>query len=262
MKHREAQRLLYDVARGDLDQVLARSVEEHVAQCDRCFSDLQIFKETMKLVPHRMNKPSDERTEAYWTSFVDQIDDKTHSEKRMPTAANPIWDAVRSAVRFRRPTFMIPVGALAMAAVAALLWTALPGARDDVGRSTQVVGGVKADSVRTELADYFRRSKVLLVGISNVSMDRGGRVDLSAERHAARSLVRQARYLVDRAPDERSQELIKDLQRILQELANMEQQADLPDVEIVRSGMHQENILFKIRMAESEYSAPENNRIQ
>lgn len=262
MKHRKVQRLLYDFARGDLDQVRARSVEEHVAQCDRCFGDLQIFKETMKLVPPRVNKPSDERPEAFWTSFVDQIDGKTHSEKRMPTAASLIWDPIRSAVRYRRPAFVGVAGVLATVAVAALLWTALPGSRDADGRFTQVVGGLGADSVRTELADYFRRSKVLLVGISNVSMDKGERVDLSAERYAARSLVRQARYLVDRAPDERSQELIKDLQRILQELANMEQRVDLPDVEIVRSGMHQENILFKIRMAESEYSAPENNRIQ
>jgi hypothetical protein len=30
----------------------------------------------------------------------------------------------------------------------------------------------------------------------------------------------------------------------------MEDHVDLPDVEIVRGGIHQENMLFKIRMAE------------
>ena len=124
------------------------------------------------------------------------------------------------------------------------------------------MGGLKPDSIRMELADYFRKSKVLLIGISNISIERGERLDVSTERRAARKLFQQARYLGAQAHDERSRVLIEALERILLELANMDQQADLPEVEIVRAGMHQENMLFKIRMAETEFSSPDNNQIR
>ena len=94
------------------------------------------------------------------------------------------------------------------------------------------------------------------MGITNISAVQGQTVDLSVERQAARGLIRQARYLDQQSLDERSRELIKALERILLELANMKQEADLPDVEIVRSGIHQENMLFKIRMAELAYETP------
>ena len=114
------------------------------------------------------------------------------------------------------------------------------------------MGGVNSDPAQIALADYFRKSKILLVGISNISANKGERIDLSTERQAARELIQQARYLDNRFLDDRSQQLIKALERILLELANMEQHANVPDVEIVRSGIHDENMLFKIRMAESQ----------
>jgi hypothetical protein len=68
-------------------------------------------------------------------------------------------------------------------------------------------------------------------------------------------LVREARYLKQQPLDVRSRQLMNDLERILIELANTEEQNDLPNVEIIRGGIHQENLLFKIRMAEAMYDS-------
>jgi len=43
------------------------------------------------------------------------------------------------------------------------------------------------------------------------------------------------------------------MERILIELANLEEEADLPNVELIQSGIHRENLLFKIRMANPVY---------
>jgi len=118
-----------------------------------------------------------------------------------------------------------------------------------------------ADPVRMELAEYYRKSKILLVGISNINPELGQSVDLAVERQVARQLIYQTRYLDSKQLDERSRALVRALERILIELANMEQQADLKDVDIIRAGIHQENMLFKIRMAESDYATAENNRM-
>jgi hypothetical protein len=104
---------------------------------------------------------------------------------------------------------------------------------------------------RAEVRDYFERSRTLLIGVANIPAADGDKIDLSVERTAARGLVRQARYLGDKPLDSRSQELIRELERVLIELANMEEQADVPEVEMIRTGMHQQNLLFKIRMAEN-----------
>ena len=262
MRHKDVEQLLYEYARGQLDRGQAQAVDEHIARCNKCFGDLQIVKETARIVAPRTNRPSEERSEAFWTGFLEKVEEKTHAEKSRSVVSNPFWDEIRSVLTYRRPALLAAAGVVALMIVAVVLWISAPLSQQVDEQSVQAVGGVKADSLRVELADYFRRSKVLLVGISNISMERGERLDLSTERKAARKLIQQARYLDNRAPDERSHELIKALERILLELANMEQQADLPDVEIVRSGIHRENMLFKIRMAESEYSIPDNDRIR
>jgi len=78
-------------------------------------------------------------------------------------------------------------------------------------------------------------------------------VDLSSERKVSRDLIEEARYLQSQPLDRRSERLIGDMEKILIELANMKEQNELPNVEMIRGGIHQENLLFKIRMAESLY---------
>jgi hypothetical protein len=260
MRHNDVKRLLYEFVRGELDAEQAEVVDKHIARCNKCFGELQIIKETIRIVATSANKPSEERSEAFWARFQEKVEERTRAEKPQPVVSNPIWDEIWSVVTYRRPVVLTAAGVAFLAIVAVIMWTYGPMSQQVDQQSVQVVGGVKADSLRVELADYFRRSKILLVGISNISMEQGEHLDLSTERQAARRLFQQARYLDDRAPDERSHQLIKALERILLELANMEKQADLPDVEIVRSGIHQENMLFKIRMAESEFALPDNDR--
>jgi hypothetical protein len=260
MRHRDAQTLMYEYERGELTPPQAKALEDHVAHCDRCFAELQILRETVRLVPPAAKKPSDERSEDFWARFVEQVDQKTHSEQRQSITTLPFWDEIWAGLLLRRPQLIAAAGALAV--IALVLVVTMPLVERAPEEPMGLVGGVQSDSLRIELANYFRTSKILFVGISNMPLERGEYVDFTAERQVARKLVRQARMLDNRVDDERSRQLIKAMERILIELANMEQRADVPDIEIVRSGMHQENMLFKIRMAETEFSALDNKRIR
>jgi len=91
----------------------------------------------------------------------------------------------------------------------------------------------------------------LLVGIENMKTGEGGAVDLSAERRASRDLVQEARYFRQLRLDPRSERLMGDLEKIFIELSNSHDSRSRPDVELLRSGIQQENLLFKIRMAEN-----------
>jgi anti-sigma factor RsiW len=102
------------------------------------------------------------------------------------------------------------------------------------------------------VTQYFRRSKILLVGIANMQEDQDHQLDLSAERRTSKALVKEARFLRQQNDiDPRTRGLIEALNRILIELANLAESNQAPGVEIIRGGIRQENLLFKIRMAEA-----------
>jgi len=141
------------------------------------------------------------------------------------------------------------VGAVSAIILSVGLWITswAPSAEGPRGDAVVPVMGV---SSRQAVEEYFTASRMLLIGIANMSPEEGKPIDLSLERTTARSLVRQARLLADEPIDERSQELLGELERILIELANLEESADVPGIELIRTGVRQQNLLFKIRMAE------------
>jgi hypothetical protein len=106
------------------------------------------------------------------------------------------------------------------------------------------------------MLQYVRKTKMILVGITNMKAD-GEDVDISSEQERSKALLQQARYLKSQPIDDRSAKLIDELQMILTELANMKDQGNAPNVEILRSGVHHENLLFKIRMEEQKYARAE-----
>src|SRR6185369_5044246 len=101
---------------------------------------------------------------------------------------------------------------------------------------------------------YITQSKTLLVGISNMKPVSETSYDLSVEQVKSKQLIQEARYLKEQPIDARAQRLIGDLERILIELANMKEEGNAPNVEILRGGLHQENLLFKIRMEEKTFA--------
>jgi hypothetical protein len=144
-------------------------------------------------------------------------------------------------------------GGLVIILLAVGVWMSIPSFVGERGpEGTQLP--VMPVASKTAVEDYFTSSRMLLIGIANMSPEQGKPIDLSVERSAARSLVRQARLLSTEPVDERSQELIRDLERILIELANLEETADVPGIELIRTGVREQNLLFKIRMAENQMS--------
>jgi hypothetical protein len=263
MRHRDVKELLYEYIRGELDAGRSKQIQEHLARCNRCFAEYQILKEGVRIVPRRQMRPSEKRAEGFWHNFPLDVEERLQVARRRMGIRRRFWDEAEWFFLFQRPYAIALSTSVALVVLAAILW---------FGRISPIVTEpptltsppTEAQRVDAAVGDYLRRSKILLVGITNMTGPEGQPVDLSVEREAARGLLRQARYLDRQSLDERSRQLIMALERILIELANMKQQADLPDVEIVRSGIHQENMLFRIRMAELAYEkpSPEASRIK
>jgi hypothetical protein len=254
--------LLYDYATGALDEAERTRVAGHLAHCPSCSGDFAIVQAALALLPKPATSPDEERDAAFWTSFANGVEARTRAATRR-TASWPLAarDSLLSFIAFNRAPLLAGAGTIAMIAAAVVMFW--PRATDqrppEVGTSAENVMTVANEPTR-RMNDYLTQSKVLLVGIVNMKADEGIPLDLSAEQRKSRALVHEARYLRQQPMDARSARLISDLEKILIELANMEEHQDLPDVELIRTGIRRENLLFKIRMAESYLDASARER--
>ena len=253
--HSKVRSLLYEYLRNELSGEDRSFVEEHLASCRRCSGRLRSLQEVFHCVPPTNVRPSDGRPELFWQHFADHVERRISDagvKKRTPLGA---WvDELASLMFYRRRFVAVFSGAIAVLAVAVVLWQAggperpAPGPEGALGKNEAQI-----EPVSDRMRQYFQKSKVLLVGITNMTADEAQGTDLTLERGRSRELIQEARYLKYQGIDRRSARLIGDMEKILIELANMKEQGEVPGVEMIRTGIHRENLLFKIRMAEAMY---------
>jgi hypothetical protein len=254
--------ILYGYATGELGETERARVEGHLAGCPSCTADLAHIRSALRFLPRPAGPPSEERDSAFWTAFANEVEARIIADRRrQPSLTGAMRDQIASFVSFNRASLLAGAGTLAtIAAAVLLLWPRAAAVREPERIAVAQTRVLTTNEPAQRMNDYLKRSKVLLVGIANMKTDDGHPLDLSLERRQSRALVHEARYLRQQPMDGRSARLIGDLEKILIELANIEEHQDLPNVELIRTGIRRENLLFKIRMAETLLEAEEHER--
>ena len=291
-RHRRVQMSLYDYLDGTLDDHHRSLVEEHLKNCSSCAGALARMQEAVSLVARPERPASDVRSGEFWATFATAVEGRIQQRRQMKPRLADLWDVVHSYLFFHRGSFALAGMVAAMILVVILIVNRTTPTHEyvfiDSSKSPSIpleprnetaqrtdelerpLGDNQSQSkytaspleapLRVRYADnrmsqYLRKSKVLLIGIANLKTEEGQPVDLSVEQRASRELVKEARYLKQRRLNPRVDELVDAMSRILIELANITKEQQAPNMEIVRSGIHQENLLFKIRMAEAVYDS-------
>ncbi|MBX2992872.1 MAG: zf-HC2 domain-containing protein [Bacteroidetes bacterium] len=258
MKHSAIQNLLYDFVQNELNESDRKTVEQHLSSCTRCSNELSELRKTLAILPRPASQPEEIRDEAFWQSLAVNIEREIRLQ-RVPKRdrVTSFIEQVRSFFALR-PAYAFSAGAALAGIVAAVILfrpqdesSMLVTEKNTLPEETLMMP--TASESQQRISDYFRKSKVLLVGLANLKTEDEQNIDLSNERTVSRSLVHEARFLQQQPLDGRSARLIRDLEKIMIELANLEETTDLPNVELIRSGIRQENLLFKIRMAAASY---------
>lgn len=266
--HRAVQDALYDYATNTLAPEEQATIERHLEHCDECRSELNGLRELLHLIPTRELSPDTERYDTYWQNFAGSVTDAIGNSKPRHRFDPAGW--VDSLFHFE-PRYVYAAAGVFVFLVALTTFLINRNApRQDIAAhqpervtppTQQAIdsGFTSARELRgipvQRVNQYFRKSKMLLVGLTNFRPVDGENVDLSTERRVSRDLIHEARYLRDQPIDPRSRRLMKDLEVILIELENLEGKENLPNVEIIRSGIRRENLLFKIRLAETMYDS-------
>ncbi|MBP1658709.1 MAG: putative zinc-finger [Bacteroidetes bacterium] len=264
--HTETQFRLYEYLRGDLDEKDRASVESHLAECAPCRDECEEVREALGMLSPTGGQPSDALPDAFWTALLNEVDQKIAAKSDRPGVRLrfSVWQRrvsdwlTMTVVPHRR--LVLGVASIAIVATSAFVtWSLL---RQSPDRPVFAESPAGAESIEPGLASvsappetrmdsYLRKSRLLLVGVTNMPDVKGQPVDLSVERKTSRELADEARTLKQQTLDDRSLDLVNELEKIQIELANMESRNEMPTMALVRSGIERENLLFKIRMQEA-----------
>lgn len=258
-KHSEIQHLLYDYATNALDDAARGEVEHHLADCSTCAEDFKELQSAIALVPQPTTVPSQERDEMFWAHLVMNVENEIR-RKNQPRVNRFVAMVERVRLAFAlRPAYQYAIsGSLATMLLALLLFRWQPTEEQQVADSLPIQNDAasmpaKFNANQERVRQYFRSSRTLLVGLANVATDDAANFDVSEEKMKARTLIHEARFVKTQPLNNRTERLVNNLERILIELANLDESNDISNVEIIRSGIRQENLLFKIRMAEASF---------
>lgn len=248
--HQDIQLSLYDYWRGDLSDEERARVASHLQNCPLCAGEYRQLIGHPAMHPPRSGAPHEQRSDAFWQLFPDAVLEKLPGH-RHPRLLERLRGYIGESII--GPWRLTAIGAAVAACVLlALMLT---------GRQTPVIETPQprsSDTDRQAMADerirqFLRKSKILLVGVANSTPPGDEGFDLSFERRKSRELLAEGRSLREHQLDGMSARLIDDTERILLKLANSGTRNGMRDFEVVRDGIARENLLFRVRMAESAY---------
>ncbi|HSQ77169.1 MAG TPA: zf-HC2 domain-containing protein [Bacteroidota bacterium] len=264
--HTETQLTLYDYLRGELDENDRASVESHLAECAACREECAEMREALESLPPRLQQPSDALPDAFWKAMLDGVDqtiaeksDRPGLQQRISVWRGQVADWLTMAVVPHRRLVLGVVSIAIVATSAFVTWSLLRQSPERPVLAASPAGAASTEpgpaptppAAETRMDSYLRKSRMLLVGLTNMPDVEGQPVDLSVERKTSRELADEARALKQQTLDDRSLDLINELETIQIELANMESRNEMPTMALVRSGIERENRLFKIRIQEA-----------
>jgi predicted anti-sigma-YlaC factor YlaD len=246
IRHAAIRSQLHDYLVGGLTPEERSKVEEHLQHCRPCSEFLHDLPELNSLWN---GDPSLQRSAEYWHSFPLAVETKLGEAERQQPPSRP--DRFRPVRVDRRRMILAACGAVA------LMFFILFFPRHEESGDRAAVSAPPPDTTSAMRVNrYLQRSKILLVGITNLPTGPDLPLDLGTEQKASRELAEEAKVLKRHPLDIRTARLIDDLERIQNRLANMSTGDQRQDLSLARDGIRQENLLFKVRMAESLYDRP------
>lgn len=240
---------------GELDDKQKRLLEDHLAACQDCASELAGMRQTLRAMTRQeRTDPGDDFWEMYWDNLSGRMERErvtlTDSGTRQPERVRfPSFQILRPAYRWAAVVAALVAGI----AIGRFLLTSQGPQEPAVAfRSAQPEDQSYRQAVDDRAEQYLERSKIFLLGFVNSNGDmRPGALDFGREKDISRGLVREASYLKENLTDRSQQKLkvlVEDLERILIEIANLEEEEDIPNVEMIKDGVGRSGILLKINV--------------
>jgi hypothetical protein len=254
---RKMKSLFLESLYGELDMDRKESLKRHLAGCRECSEEYEKMAETLRTMS---KKAVPDPGQEFWDGYWDRLELRMKREGLFePSAAEA---QKRSGIRFG----FFPRWAYGAAGAAAILAVGILIGRLFFSRpvilSRQAPTGTPSVLPASGTGDlilrtsrYLERSKVILLALVNFDPEKQDvyGLNLPRQKEVSNELVKEASALksdLKNAKERQLEKLVGDLEMILMQIANLKSEYDLPTVEIIKAGVEQKDVLFKISLNE------------
>ena len=228
---------------GDAPKTAA--LERHFAECTECAAEFAQLRATLSAIDYPVpERPADYEAQL-WSTLRPRLE-QSDAPKRS------VWAAVLE------PRRWAIAGAVAAVIVLAFLAGRISGPKQPGPTqilSKQTPSG-KDRVLMVAVGDHLDRTEMILVELVNTKT--AGKVDISAERDLAQSLVNENRLYRQTAQRDRDPEIagvLDQVERVLMDIAHHPDSVPGKELEDLQQRIESQGVLFKVRVIESKVRA-------
>ena len=246
--------LLTEKLFGEIAPAHEQELDTHLQSCAACRATLGELQNIL----YKIGKPAPpQMSEHFWAGYWDRL------RERMATEAQP-QDSWLESLRARLGLSWTPAFRLMTATALVLLGIFIgrfiqPASEHTVATQTaKSFDAFQIDAISQRTEHVLDRSKILLLGVVNEDFSAASADDVKRQRKVTRELLTEVRSLqtvLPNSPDRRLLQLVQQLELVLVQIAALEAEHDLTNVEMVREGIDREGLLLKINIEELKRKA-------
>jgi len=241
----------------ELDAQTKRFFRDHLLVCDKCQSEFNEMKSTLKFMSKRVRP---EPPKEFWGSYEERLAQRIKREEAYQVERESWWSKIADAFRFAPKWAYQAAAALVLIVVGVFIGRMVfaPSA-SELQQASQQPGIITQQQPGTELVhrtqNYIERSKLILLALVNFdpATEDPYALDLPYQQRVSKELVQEASYLkreLAESDQQRLENLIVDLERVLLQIANLESENDFEAIELVKEGVNNRGILMEINLTD------------
>lgn len=240
---------LYD----DLDDKERNQFHNHLKGCEACKLRYNRYKATLQIMDRKQDQ---ELPQEYWDSYWDRLLDKMETPEKETMRWIPKNKKFKIIIPL--PSWSYKVGfALGVLVIGIFLGRTIFSPSSDILQermsSKQKYNTLASLDARTN--KFLEKSRILLLGIINYDPDTDERssFNLEGNREISQQLVQDVYSLqedLEQTSQNKLSRLVEELELILLQIANLESEEDIAQIEMIQSGVEQKSILMKITINE------------
>lgn len=246
--HQEA---MADALFGEPSLDASERLQVHLDLCAECRAEYESLRKTVEVA--RLRRRTDPG-EAFWDAFHDRVAERAismletgetdrHEGRLTPSAApvyrlSPLRLVASYAPRAVAAALLVAVGFL----VGKLVSQPSPNDINDLARIQAPTEAATGGTLVADESELLARSEIVLLQFVNGAAD--ARSSALARELGGRASVVHAS--LDARGERSMGELIRELEFVLLQIANMDAQSDEPGVELVRDAIDRRALLFRI----------------
>lgn len=244
MKCRECEGLMFEALYEELSENEKASFNTHLRDCSACTEAYREMSGTLKVMNQRVRKEPDA---AFWENYWNNLAPKLQQLKQRPEERKIFsWPRVVPGWTYQVAAALVLI---LLGVIIGKIYFSKPEGPPQIVRTPAPETSIVKTAANERAHSFLQRSELLILGLVNSPSSET--VDVGYSRKVSGELIREAKLIEPTltSPEQRKlRRLISDLEIILLQIANLEAEQDMPEIDMVKSGAEKTAILLQINL--------------